>query len=733
MRLDTVGTLGVKWVVVLDRAGITALAPVHVLTAMLGCGALVDLDAGDPGSSTSDGGPTTDPAETAGEVETSGGVDTVGVEPGCGNGIVEPGEACDDAVESATCDADCTEVMCGDEVGNAPAGEDCDGPDLAGGRCGFMGFDAGRLACDVGCRYDTSGCGNLPAAPRLELYLSPVKQLALGWAAAVGADHYQLLESPAPGEPFEPLGEDVFGESISIELPLHLRFEASYVLRACNRFGCTESAAVSVLGSLAEAVGYVKASNTDASDQLGQSMALSGDGNTLAVGAPTEDSSATGIDGDQADDSASVAGAVYVFVRDGLGAWSQQAYVKASNTGDQDWFGMSVALSGDGNTLVVGATGEDSDASGIDGDQANDAAPYSGAVYVLVRDGAGEWSQQAYLKASNADGADGFGAGMALAQDGNTLAVGTLHESSSATGIDGEEDDDSAFDAGAVYLFARDGLGGWSQQAYIKGSNTDAGDWFGVSMALSGDGDTLAVGASGEDSSAIGIDGDQADGSAPNAGAVYLFVRDGRGAWSQHAYVKASNTGADDGFGRSVALSEDASTLAVGAPYEDSNATGVGGSEVDDFIPLSGAVYVLVRDGLGRWSQQAYVKGFQTDAGDAFGMSVGVSADGATLVVGAPGEASSAIGIGGNQGNDSRPNAGAVYVLVRDPSRGWSPRAYVKASNTDENDDFGRSVGLSGDARTLAVSAPGEASSATGIGGDEDDDTAPQAGAVYLY
>src|SRR5690606_19867542 len=100
----------------------------------------------------------------------------------------------------------------------------------------------------------------------------------------------------------------------------------------------------------------------------------------------------------------------------------------------------------------------------------------------------------------------------------------------------------------------------WSQQAYIKASNTDAGDWFGFGVALSGDGNTLAVSANSEDSNATGIDGDQADNSAPDAGAVYVFVRDGQAQWSQQAYIKASNAEADDGFGYSVALSRDGNT-----------------------------------------------------------------------------------------------------------------------------------------------------------------------------
>ena len=126
-------------------------------------------------------------------------------------------------------------------------------------------------------------------------------------------------------------------------------------------------------------------------------MAVSGD--TVVVGADGEASTATGVNGDQSDNSANFSGAAYVFVRDGTN-WSQQAYLKASNTGGADRFGGSVAVSGD--TVVVGALGEDSNATGANGNQSDNSAGASGAAYVFVRDGT-SWSQQAYLKASNTE------------------------------------------------------------------------------------------------------------------------------------------------------------------------------------------------------------------------------------------------------------------------------------------------------------------------------------------
>ena len=103
---------------------------------------------------------------------------------------------------------------------------------------------------------------------------------------------------------------------------------------------------------------------------------------------------------------------------------AHQAYVKASNTGGGDQFGISVAISGD--TVVVGAFGEDSDATGVNGDQTDDSADSAGAAYVFVRNGA-TWTQQAYLKASNTETGDVFGGSVAIS--GDTVVVGANFES----------------------------------------------------------------------------------------------------------------------------------------------------------------------------------------------------------------------------------------------------------------------------------------------------------------
>src|SRR5690606_29556672 len=125
---------------------------------------------------------------------------------------------------------------------------------------------------------------------------------------------------------------------------------------------------------------YIKASNTSENDEFGSYVSLSGD--TLAVGVRFEDSASTGVGGDQSDHSASASGAVYVFKRTS-GVWAQEAYLKASNTDAGDWFGHSVSLLGD--TLAVGAYGEESASTGVGGDETDNSASISGAVYVVLR------------------------------------------------------------------------------------------------------------------------------------------------------------------------------------------------------------------------------------------------------------------------------------------------------------------------------------------------------------
>lgn len=425
---------------------------------------------------------------------------------------------------------------------------------------------------------------------------------------------------------------------------------------------------------------YLKASNTDPGDVFGFSVYVSG--NTAVVGAPGEDSASSSVNGNQSDNTSTQAGAAYIFVQNGVG-WSQQAYLKAANSDARDRFGYSVVVSGD--TVVVGAPGEaagdgaayvfvrngtnwsqqaylrasnsniiESSNFGFSVALSDDTivvgapgeARSAGAAYVFVRDGT-SWSEQAYLKASNAEAFDEFGYSVSVS--GDTVVVGARFEDSAADGVNGDQGNYSEnFFAGAAYIFVRNGTS-WDQQAYLKASNSDGRDFFGTSVAVSGD--TVVVGAIGERSSAVGVNSDQSNNDFTAAGAAYVFVRNDR-IWSQQAYLKALNNSQPFGrFGFSVAVSGD--TVVVGAM----------GEAIANVGNVAGAVHMFVRNET-IWSQEARLKASNGDAGDQFGFSVAVSND--TVVASSLDEDSAAVGINGDQSDNTAEGSGAVYVFGDD-------------------------------------------------------------------
>jgi FG-GAP repeat len=215
---------------------------------------------------------------------------------------------------------------------------------------------------------------------------------------------------------------------------------------------------------------------------------------------------------------------------------------------------------------------------------------------------------------------------------------------------------------------------------------------------------------------------DGGDGAAPEDGDAMIDHPSGKVAFA--AYVKASNAGAGDAFGTSVALSIDGTTLAIGAPRENSGSTS---SEADDNANDAGAVYVFARDGA-TWVQQAYLKAEHPDLDDLFGTGVALSANGSVLAIGAASEDGNARMVNGDQTNNTAPAAGAAYVFRRSGTA-WHQEAYVKPLNLDSYDAFGSSVALSADGAILAVGATGESSK----NDQPDDNSQMSAGAAYVF
>jgi len=349
---------------------------------------------------------------------------------------------------------------------------------------------------------------------------------------------------------------------------------------------CAAVALVELIHSVSAAPflqAHLKAATPRFLENFGNSVAVSED--TLVVGAPGN----LGVD----------SGPASVYTRTGTN-WAQQASLYSSNATPFSWFGFSAAVSGD--TAVIGAPF----------DQGIDTGVFHGSVFIFVRDGT-NWVEQAHLRSSWSFGGEKFG--MSVAISGDTVVVGAWEEGTAATGVNSPPLG-NAGSSGAAYVFVRSATN-WSQQAYLKASNTGAGDYFGRSVGVSGD--TIVVGAFGEDSNAIGINGDQADNSATNAGAAYVFVRDGTN-WSQQAYLKGSTSQSEDEFGFAVAVS--GQTIVVGANQED--------------VPspdARGLIYVFERAGT-NWAQQARLDGF-TLSPYTYYLGVSVSLSGNTLVAGA--------------------------------------------------------------------------------------------------
>ncbi|MDD2176684.1 hypothetical protein OIN59_04510 [Acidovorax sp. D2M1] len=407
---------------------------------------------------------------------------------------------------------------------------------------------------------------------------------------------------------------------------------------------------------------------------------------------------------------------------------------------------------------------------------ANGCGPFTATVTPDLTQAIGKFE----LAGGNAARFGSYTNAIALSADGATMVVGSPSEGSSG-GLAG---------AGAVYVFSRSTVGGtWSQQARIESTSAAAKMAFGASLALSADGNTLAVGAPEERSNARGINGDASNRDAYGAGAVYLLTRSG-GTWSQQAYIKARNTPekvetcsrldisgtyvfpcTPQHFGFGVALSADGNLLAVGAPEEGANfapgaAPSVGtiftGSETI-FGGGVGAVHTFARNN-GAWAEQAYLPGSSADPSmTRFGAVVALSNDG-TLLAANTDKDVSVLTHSGNTWSAptqvwSKPagllglhnpfalSADGTTLAVVDRSAGsdvqlrtftrmgdaWTQQPALSVKAADQFYSNSVMLSLSADGRTLALGNLDDASNASGINGDANNQAINVAGAVNIY
>jgi hypothetical protein len=304
--------------------------------------------------------------------------------------------------------------------------------------------------------------------------------------------------------------------------------------------------------------------------QFGYSVALSSDGNTALVGG-RKDNPGAGTDG---------LGAAWVFTRSGT-AWTQQGLKLTAGPEEkgEGQFGYRVALSGKGDTAVVGASLDNG---------------FLGAAWVFVRSGTTWEHQGAKLVPSDETGLGEFGEGMALSEGGDTAVIG------------GSSDNGAA---GAAWVFTR-GEGKWTQQgSKLTGAEEKGAGRFGFSAALSSDGNTALIGGG-------------ADNSA--AGAAWAFTRS-EGKWApQGPKLTATGEIGEGHFGFTLSLASDGNTALIG-----------GGGDNGEL----GAAWAFTRSAEGKWAQQGSKLTGGEEAGKAhFGYSVAVSGDASTAVIGGTGD-----------------------------------------------------------------------------------------------
>ncbi|TGK44685.1 fibronectin type III domain-containing protein [Leptospira andrefontaineae] len=347
---------------------------------------------------------------------------------------------------------------------------------------------------------------------------------------------------------------------------------------------------------------YIKSSNT--SGDFGRRLSL--DGNLLAVRAPDDLSNQNTItNGTTSSANTSLAtpgGSIFVYRRGSDLLWKQEAYIKPFNPRVGTSFGKMLQVSGD--TIAIGDAAESNNVTtitnGTPPDSTNTGMADSGAVYIYRYSGL-VWYHEAYIKVLNVGTSDSFGTSVSL--NNNRLIVGSPFEDSLYP-IQGVWTDNFGTDVGAAYIFDRDqNTAYWAQSSmtstYLKSPYPISGMQFGTHVVINGD--RAFVGAKGDASAENRILYDKkvgTDTSFPAAGAVFSFKRNPiTGVWEPEAYFKPSNINAGDGFGVSVAVSNN--TIAIGAPFEDSNQTTITNgttSSGDNSTVDSGAVYIYVRE-----------------------------------------------------------------------------------------------------------------------------------------
>jgi hypothetical protein len=522
-----------------------------------------------------------------------------------------------------------------------------------------------------------------PAAPVVTAGAN-LKEITFDWDPVPGAYTYWLLAKNTAWAPFTTVGDRIPGSrtraAVFVAAHLYDWDATRYAVEACNAAGCTRSATIDPRPFMLDSIGYFKASNTE----------------------------------------------------------------PVTLPGGSDNFGIVLAMSSDGSTLVVNAQGESSSASGVNGDQSNNDSPFSGALYVFRRDGR-QWRQEAYLKDLVNASQVTFGRAVAISGDGSWIAASGSRET-----VDG-----MAW-AGRVYLFHRGTDGTWTRQSILTRPQVRQNHGFGVTLDISEDGTLLKVG---------GAVSPMDEFEAPDS-EIHFFEREGT-SWRHSETMPAFFPAYECSNSR---LSGDGLTLiavcvnvnGIGTPafrMVTLKRTGGAWVQVHDlamadnlgFQPVAldhHATRMALIEGrdrasnvvLHRWDGSAWVREIalpppatQAQEATAWGRTVKFSRNGKMVAISDFQSRIAGAGVMKTYTRGTSPQ-GAVLFYEREWDRApWRLRSVLKAPNPEHEDGFGVSVDMSGNGKYLAVGALWEDSNARGIDGDRNNNASEQSGAVYLY
>lgn len=364
-------------------------------------------------------------------------------------------------------------------------------------------------------------------------------------------------------------------------------------------------------------------------ERFGGALAVSGD--LALIGASSS-----------ADGGFTSNGDVLVFAYDSTSEeWSLETQLLPQELVEGLGFGASIGF--DGMRAVIGAP------------SADEPITDAGAAYVFRRDAPGVWVEEAVLRASDGGFGDSFGHSVSV--DGDAIAVGAYL------------DDDGGSNAGAVYLFAPQGGGLWTEAHKIAGATSQ--DQFGYAVAL--EGELLAVG------------GPFADGTVSASGAVSAYRRDIAGVWQFEGLLSAVAATGGDQQGLSVAVATD--TIFVGAPYDDT---------VDS---AAGAIHIF-EYGAGNWTESTTITAATSQRNDHVGIALAVNGD--LLLAGADGD------------DTVVSNAGAAHVFKKQMDGSWLLDATLRPANGASQDSAGRAVALHGDNALIGIGSADDLGSNTG-------------------